>query len=312
MAAVYHNDFDAIGTSNTVPPGFVENAGVEGHRVFAASAISRSAISGTKVLLSRTGGATTIYTASGVLTDQGIRIATNYPSLVADFPNSSLVLRSDTGDGIANNSYRVCVETNGTALRLNVGIWAGGFNSLATSGYAFSPAPSDIVHFYAEMIGTTINAWLWTGATRPTTPTVTATHSAIVSGYPGMSHFSGSGNYDVIDNVVVTDGAAGHDYFYSEVADTTAPAPADPTVTLPAALCHAMGGLPLISEPGKVQFLSKTNLTAAPLANVSKTTNADGTLTPWAQAGLTSGVLVTLRWISDADGHEGYYDVTPV
>lgn len=88
-------------------------------------------------------------------------------------------------------------------------------------------------------------------------------------------------------------------------------APSGALVTLPGPLCRFPGGMPLVSESGKFQFLSKTDLAAAPLANVAKTASSTGTVTPWTQSGLTAGVTVRCRWISDADGQEANFDVTP-
>jgi hypothetical protein len=91
-----------------------------------------------------------------------------------------------------------------------------------------------------------------------------------------------------------------------------AAAPVNPTVTWPAPLCLAMGGLPLASELFHVRFESKTDLAAAALVLVDKTTDSVGNVTAWQQAGLTSGVTVRMRAFRASDGHEGYYDVTPV
>lgn len=223
MAIKQFNDFEAIASGT--PPGWAPNGAGEGYLVFAASAISRTAISGTKVLLGRNSDEIMRYTADGDMTSQAVRLATNYPAITAGFPSTNIVLRSNGSVGTANISYRLIIETNGSALRVSIVHYNGTGTVLASSGYFLAPSSSDVVHFQASIIGTTLSAWLWTGSAKPSTPTVTATHSAIASGCPGVHRSDGStGSYALIDNVVVTDGAGGEDHFYPESGgDTTAP-----------------------------------------------------------------------------------------
>lgn len=221
MTIKYNSNLDAETAGGAALPGWAAIGG--GYSVRVASAISRVAISGANVYAASSDADTSLYTAGGVLTDQAIRTAIRVPALDAtNYCASGHILRSSVASDVDVSQYYVSPETNGTAIRLSIiSRSVGAASVLSSSGYTLSPSPTDTVHFESKAVGNVIESRMWLNSDpRPAAPTVTATNSVVGSGYAGVRH-KGAFAWDVVDNIVVTDGAGGEDYFYPAATGTT-------------------------------------------------------------------------------------------
>lgn len=222
MTKLYSSNFDAD-TDGSIPTGWATKAGA-GYFVQPGTTGGNVLISGAKAYIAANPGDETLYTGTGALTDQGIRSAIRINELGANFRAASHIIRMNTSPGALSNGY-ACVFTNpgGNSLSLTIQKVVGGTGSdLATAATGLTPTSTDVVHFETISVSNVIECRVWlNSATRPTSPTVTATDSTYPSGYIGMRH-EGASAWGVADNVVVADGPSGLDFFYSG-ADTTSP-----------------------------------------------------------------------------------------
>jgi hypothetical protein len=218
MTVLFQSDFEDSSGTIIVPegaPGWTVPLGQ--YLVLDASVVSLPAVSGARVMAASDTPDKATYTAAGSLTNQAIRHAAKWQSHTAPQVEGHL-LRYVSSMAY----YYIYPETNGSSLRLSINYYDGGNNVLGTSGYVLACAVGDVIHHESSMVGTTIESRIWKNSEpRPAAATVSATSSGISSGHPGLVKFGVTGTYALADQVVVTDGAGGEDYFYPEASGVT-------------------------------------------------------------------------------------------
>lgn len=213
MTVLFQSDFES--SSGTIAhttgmPGWASDAA--NWLVFDASVVSLTAVNGARIFGSSDNFERLYYSASGTLTDQAIRHAAKWQSHAAPHVIGHL-LRRET----STKYYYTIVETDGSALRVRIALYDGGSTDLATSSYGLTCSVGDVIHHETKMVGTTIESRIWKNSeSRPSTATASATNSTISSGYPGAVKVGANSYYAVGDQLVVTDGAGGEDYFYPD------------------------------------------------------------------------------------------------
>jgi hypothetical protein len=223
MTVLYNSNFEGL-TTNVVAPQF--NDPTLAFRVYTYAATSTTAIQGTQAFFSNANQSWAVNTTIGAITNQAVRHAHRVASLTSGaFASQGAILCAASSTDGNTDSYRIRLETNNTGLRMVIGKYQGGTTIIATSAsYAFTPAPSDVIHSEFKRVGTTIEARAWLNSdARPATAdnsvsaayaTAVVTDSTLTSGMAGP-YFTGAGTYVPVDNLVITDAAGGEDYYYA-------------------------------------------------------------------------------------------------
>ena len=217
MTVLYHENFD--GLSDGIPPGWSTILGV-GMYSGAASVWTRTAVSGTRVIGRGGDGDSAVYSPAGALTDQAIRTAQKWVSHSAPAVIESLLRNVTTS---AYEGYRLLITSNGSSsITGKIYLYQGTHTLLATAAAAVTIAIGDVLHTEFKVVGTSLEGRLWINSdARPSSATVSVTNAVIASGYAGLRPGYSNG-WSVADDVVITDGAGGEDYFYPESSAATA------------------------------------------------------------------------------------------
>ena len=227
MAVLYSNDFES-GDSNPAT-GWTTLDG-SGMQVFQASIVSLTAPRGTRVIgRNAVGDAATCNAVATPIGNQAMRIAYR----VNDITNLRIagpILRVQS----KLQHYRFLLESDGANLTGRIVKYDSGSYPLATSA-AVAAATGDVIHIEVYAIGSALSMYFWkAGQSKPGTPNVSATDTAYPTGLVGLMKFGASGVYGVADDVVITDGAGGEDYFYASAAGPSITTqPSNTTVTAP-------------------------------------------------------------------------------
>ncbi len=214
---VYKNNFEAEADS-TLPAGWAYTTGA-GMLALITSAFSKPSVSGTKAIGRQNTGDYAVYSAKGLMGNQVIRSATKLASV-----GISHLLRSNDS---SSNAYRCIYAVDGsgflttTLTRYQVGttVLSAAFTT------ALQPAANDIIHMESRAIDSVLEMRIWLNSTaRPSNPTATATDATFATGYPGLIHTGAvNSQFYFTDDVVITNGSGGEDYFYPASVDTTVP-----------------------------------------------------------------------------------------
>jgi chitodextrinase len=225
MTIYYNSDFESD-TINTTPTGWETGLGA-GMSVQTATAVGLVAVSGTRIIGRTSVGDTVIYTAAGLIGNQGMRTDQKIPDMTAGGFRSAGHAPRNQGSA-TGFSYRVFLgTTGGTAgsemLTLQINVNDGSTIVLVPAfSLGFHPGPTDVVHLESVFIGTTLDVRVWMNSSaRPSSPTATTTNSLFPTGYPAIRNYGNNG-WTSSDNVVIADGATGLD-FYDPAVDATIP-----------------------------------------------------------------------------------------
>ena len=218
MAVLFQSDFEDSSGTIVVPNG-AAGFTVDGqYLVFDASIVSLTAVSGARIMASSDTPDRARYTASGSLTGQAVRHASKWQSHSTPHVSGHVLRYVD-----ASSYYYVYPQTDGSSLRLIAFRYEGGSTQIAVTSYVLPCSVGDVIHHESKMVGTTIESRIWKNSeSRPSTATLSVTDSTYSSGYPGLVKIGAGGTYAAVDQLVITDGAGGEDYFYPESAGSSA------------------------------------------------------------------------------------------
>lgn len=296
MTVLFQSDFEDTAGQGTVvvPTGMAGWAyDTASWLVFEASLVSLTAVNGTRVCGRDANLDTGYYTTSGAISNQAVRHAAKWQSHATPQVIGHL-LRRET----PNKFYFVYPETDGSSLRVKVVKFEGGSTEIATSSYVLVCSVGDVVHHESKIVGTTIESRIWKNSeSRPSTATVSVTDSTISTGYPGLIKIGATG-YAAADQVVITDGAGGEDYFYPESSG--------PTSAITATAANSVGSLTSKSSPLSAVSATTANLTAAWTSssgvNSSITATTDNTVAALTSTGSTGNGTFTSEVLRDNTG----------
>lgn len=215
MTALYTENFDSL--AGGAAPGWTTLVG-DGLQVATASTVGLTAVSEANGFGKNSDGDAAYYATTGAIGDQAIRSAAKWVTHSSPKWVDHLIRVVNS-----SNFYIVGITTDGSA---NLGVsfykYASGYTLLGESSKTVACSVGDTVHHETKMIGSNLEVRVWTNANpRPTTATYTFSDSSFSTGYLGLRKGGGFG-WAVADDVVITDGAGGEDYFYPESAGSSA------------------------------------------------------------------------------------------
>ena len=215
MTVLYSNNFDSGSGTLNPAPGFATAMGA-GLREQAVS--STEYVSASRAIGANGFGDCAYVAAGGEIGDRAVRTAIKWNSQHATPTYMGHLLRFNNG----NRYYATHIFTNGTdSIKVFVYKYDGGYSEIATSGFVLAVSAGDVVHHESKVSGTTIESRIWKNAEpRPATPTVSVTDvsSPFYSGYAGLHKgWSESSTAAYCDDLVITDGAGGEDFFHPDI-----------------------------------------------------------------------------------------------
>jgi hypothetical protein len=226
MTVLFASNFESD-AAGSLPTGLATAYG-SAFAVQLASTYGLTAPSGTKALASSNDGDVCLFTGSGALGNQAVR----YDGFIRSNSTASLgaitqVLRSDAS--YATSAYRIqllyTAGSGGTSTDVSVRIVSGGSSGssiIATAaGALLNVVQNDILHMESRCIDAgagscIISVFLWkNGNAKPGTPSFayTIASGAVSTGYPGVQHNLPGYGWELLDNLVITDGAGGEGTF---------------------------------------------------------------------------------------------------
>lgn len=295
------------------------NSNGNGMLVLVTSGFSQSSVSGTKSYGRQGPGDSAVYTGSGPIGNTAIRSAGFMTSLATGrFVGHILRASDSTNSNLA--AYRSFVQSDGTNLTLQLIKYVSGSTVLASFTTNLAPGPTDVIHFESKMIGTTLEARVWLNSTaRPSAAMISVVDADYATGYPGFIANT-DGAFTFADEIVITDGAGGEDFFYPEG-----------TVNLTAASTtqDATSGTGAVDVPG-VHALAGAGTSQSSTSGTGAVTGPGATITPtqafgnnsrslWANMDVTvfihresdNVLLATKNLTTDSTAHlAGYSDAS--
>ena len=212
MTVLFSDNFDSGSGTLNPSPGFTTalGAGLRSEGVGANTYVSASRAIGANGF-----GDCAYVAAAGEIGDKAVRTAFKWNSQHATATYMGHLLRFNNG----NRYYTTQVFTNGTdSIKIFVYKYDGGYSEIASSGFVLAVSAGDVVHHESKVSGTTIESRIWKNSEpRPATPTVSVTDvtDPFYSGYAGLHKgWSEASTAAYCDDVVITDGAGGEDFFY--------------------------------------------------------------------------------------------------
>lgn len=315
MTVLYSSDFES-GDSNPAAGWTTLNG--SGMQVFQASVVSLVAPRGTRIIgRNSLGDSATCNAVASPIGNQAMRMAYRVNSM-ADLRIVGPMLRTQSNI----RHYRFLLESDGTNLTGRIVKYDNGSFTLATSP-GIAAATGDVIHIEAYAIGSTLSMYFWkAGQSKPVSPNVTVTDTSYPTGLIGLIK-TGSSGYGLADDVVITDGAGGEDFFYAP--DTTPPTLSAPsaiqtgqsTATVGATTDEGNGTLYVVvtlasTQPSVAQIKAGQNSsgTAAVFAT-SATVNSTGAKT-FGITGLTASTTYYAHLVhTDAAGNDSNRVTSP-
>lgn len=200
MTVLYSNDFDAAADGSLAEWPTAHGAGFQVR--------ANQAVRGAKAFSNSSIYDAAYWSGNTSLGNQCIRFA----QLHATGVSVAALLRAQA---TRNLSYWCTVEDNGAGmLYCSIRVYDFGSVSYDASSPSIPVSVGDVIHFEARAIGSTVEVRAWVGsAARPSTPTLSKTTSYFSTGAVGVMRL-GAFAWGAADDVVITDGAGGEDYFY--------------------------------------------------------------------------------------------------
>lgn len=151
------------------------------------------------------------------LTNQAIRTATVLKA--GAYLGHSLRIQL----GGADRCYLCYFDLSAGNLRATIDKRDSSSVAETSSSYSIPAVAGDIVHMESRAVGTAIECRVWVNsAARPSTPTVSITDGTWTVGAIGLRRVIGGSIYVTADDIVITDGAGGEDFYYPAAASILA------------------------------------------------------------------------------------------
>ena len=102
-----------------------------------------------------------------------------------------LYVRAQTDLSYFGGQFRAqVISSTSLSIRLGTKASGGSFTTLQTSSITWSAAT--VVNVVLEAVGTTVNAYVWTSGSQPSTPTLTGTNAGVTAGTMGVQVTGGT------------------------------------------------------------------------------------------------------------------------
>jgi hypothetical protein len=207
MTVLYSNNFDSEATGALT--GWTTWGITGGQVVQLFSSAGVTPISGTKGFGQSSDADAATWNGGTGLGNQAVRTAMRVNSM-ADLRTNAPILRASPG-----HAYVFGIVSNGTALKATIYKYDNGFSLLAESSFSIAATTGDLIHIEVSAIGSALSSRVWiNGNARPSSATVSATDGTFATGAPGLRK-GGSFGLALCDDLVITDGAGGEDFFYA-------------------------------------------------------------------------------------------------